>query len=247
MNERVVEAAPGLMIEEAGTGFRGAVQGVQGRLMRVEEFGGAERLFPLGPGFLLEGQPIVMVAPSGDGVTSIERRADRFFVDGPEIGGLVEKLWGANLRLRGIHIEILESLASFDLVVKRLRPGPELRVAVLIDRHPVRSREAEIAEWLALGPDHEHIALAAVPFWDIWESVSPRRLGLLSWPSVAHGPDWRRDVLAAVGWPNSPADVAAAWERILDSVHTVADLEPRLLDRVEQLIDFVTEPIEARR
>ena len=42
----------------------------------------------------------------------------------------------------------------------------------------------------------------------------------------------------AIGWTGS---TAAAWQRILGSVHTFADLEPELLGRVEELIDFVTE------
>jgi hypothetical protein len=36
--------------------------------------------------------------------------------------------------------------------------------------------------------------------------------------------------------------VAAAWQRILRSVSSYADLEPELLGRVEALIDFVTMP-----
>jgi hypothetical protein len=34
--------------------------------------------------------------------------------------------------------------------------------------------------------------------------------------------------------------VAAGWRRILGSVRSYADLEPDLLARVEELIDFVT-------
>ena len=36
------------------------------------------------------------------------------------------------------------------------------------------------------------------------------------------------------------ADIARAWQRILARVSTYTDLEPELLGRVEQLIDFVT-------
>lgn len=38
------------------------------------------------------------------------------------------------------------------------------------------------------------------------------------------------------------ADIARAWQRILSTVNGFADLEPALLGRVEELIDFVTEP-----
>ena len=49
-----------------------------------------------------------------------------------------------------------------------------------------------------------------------------------------------------IGWPHeTPQDVAAAWRRILRAVTSYADLEPELLGRVEELIDFVTAPDEA--
>ena len=46
-------------------------------------------------------------------------------------------------------------------------------------------------------------------------------------------------MLRALGWP---PDTAAAWQRILRSVTSFADVEPEFLGRVEDLIDFVTEP-----
>ena len=46
---------------------------------------------------------------------------------------------------------------------------------------------------------------------------------------------------AALGWPHGDqADIARAWRRILGRVHGYTDLEPSLLGRVEQLIDFTT-------
>jgi hypothetical protein len=48
-------------------------------------------------------------------------------------------------------------------------------------------------------------------------------------------------VCEALGWPHaSQADIARAWQRILSGVRSYGDLEPALLGRVEQLIDFVT-------
>ena len=42
-------------------------------------------------------------------------------------------------------------------------------------------------------------------------------------------------------WPHrDQADIARAWKHILSKVNTYADLEPTLLGRVEELIDFVT-------
>ncbi len=55
---------------------------------------------------------------------------------------------------------------------------------------------------------------------------------------MPRGQPWKEGVLAAIGWTGS---TGAAWQRMLGSVHTFADLEPELLGRVEELIDFVTE------
>jgi hypothetical protein len=50
-------------------------------------------------------------------------------------------------------------------------------------------------------------------------------------------------VCEAFGWPHAEqADIARAWQRILGTVRGYGDLEPALLGRVEELIDFVTEP-----
>ena len=58
---------------------------------------------------------------------------------------------------------------------------------------------------------------------------------------MPRGLSWKEGVLARIGWPHeTPQDVAAAWRRILRAVTSYADLEPELLGRVEELIDFVT-------
>ena len=45
------------------------------------------------------------------------------------------------------------------------------------------------------------------------------------------------------GWPHdSQADIARAWKHVLGRVSSFADLEPALLGRVEELIDFTTQP-----
>jgi Protein of unknown function (DUF3097) len=64
-------------------------------------------------------------------------------------------------------------------------------------------------------------------------------VGIVSWPRVPPGQPWKEGVLRAIGWPPG---IPAAWQRILRSVRSYADLEPELLGRVEELIDFVTSP-----
>ena len=78
------------------------------------------------------------------------------------------------------------------------------------------------------------------PFIDIWQAVKPARIGIAEWPVIPRGTEWKHGVCEALGWAHDDqADIAAAWQRILGQVRTYADLEPSLLGRVEQLIDFV--------
>ena len=58
---------------------------------------------------------------------------------------------------------------------------------------------------------------------------------------VPRGTDWKTGILKGLGWPHAEqTDVAQGWERILGQVRSYADLEPSLLGRVEEVIDFLT-------
>jgi hypothetical protein len=57
---------------------------------------------------------------------------------------------------------------------------------------------------------------------------------------VPAGQPWKTGVLDALGWDVEPHQ---AWRRILGAVRSWTDLEPELLGRVEELIDFVTPEI----
>jgi hypothetical protein len=56
---------------------------------------------------------------------------------------------------------------------------------------------------------------------------------------VPRGIPWKEGVIDALRWRGEPGEV---WQAILGRVRTYADLEPALLGRVEELIDFVTGP-----
>ncbi len=71
--------------------------------------------------------------------------------------------------------------------------------------------------------------------------MKTQRLGLDAWPVIPRDTEWRHGICAALGWPRADqADIAAAWQRILALVRDYRDLEPALLGRVEELIDFTT-------
>ena len=69
----------------------------------------------------------------------------------------------------------------------------------------------------------------------------PQRVGLQEWPRIPRGQDWKTGVLQGLGWPHGTKEATGlGWKRLLAQVRTYADLEPSLLGRVEELIDFLT-------
>ena len=60
---------------------------------------------------------------------------------------------------------------------------------------------------------------------------------------MPRGTDIKHGTLAALGWPHATqADIAQGWQRILARVNSYKDIEPGLLGRMEEIIDFVTAP-----
>ena len=108
---------------------------------------------------------------------------------------------------------------------------------MLVDHLVPGSKESRIAESVA-GP---HVLVVGHPYIDVWQAVKPARLGMDAWPDIPRGTDWKHGICEHLGWPHADqADIAAAWQRILAAVRDYRDLEPTLLARVEQLIDFTT-------
>ena len=251
-----IAAEKDLVVEDAATGFCGAVLGIEGKLVRLEDRRGKVRVFPLGAGFLLEGKAVILSAPaatkSGTARTASgsfavkDQRArvalpSRIFVEGRHDAELVEKVWGADLRVEGVVVEYLEGVDDLDAIVKRFGPGPGRRVGVLVDHLVAGSKESRIADAVARGPFGAHVLVVGHPFVDVWQGVKPGRLGWTEWPVIPRSVEWKHGICDALGWPHeTQADIADAWQRILGKVTTYADLEPALLGRVEQLIDFVT-------
>ena len=246
-----------LVVEESATGFCGAVLRTDGRVVELEDNRGAVRVFPLGAGFLLEGVPVALLAPrraegakrSASGSVAVANapartaRASRIFVEGRHDAELVEKVWGHDLRVEGVVVEYLEGVDDLAQVIRDFAPTANRRVGVLVDHLVAGSKESRIADAVARGPQGAHVLVVGHPFVDIWQAVKPDRLGLAEWPRIPRSVEWKHGICAALGWPHEDqADIARAWQRILGRVSTYRDLEPVLLGRVEQLIDFVTSP-----
>ena len=262
-NGRATEAPAdlGLVVEEVMTDFVGEIVQVDRDLdvLTLEDRRRRRRTFPLGPGFLLEGKPVILVAPvrraapaaptrtaSGSvavaGARARVARASRIYVEGRHDAELVEKVWGDDLRVEGVVVELLEGVDHLPQVLRDVRPGPGRRVGVLVDHLVPGSKEQRIAAQV----EGEHVLVVGHPFIDVWAAVKPERVGIKRWPDVPREVEWKKGVCAALGWPHADqADIARAWKHILSRVDSYADCEPALLGRVEELIDFVTAGADA--
>ncbi|MCB8957554.1 MAG: DUF3097 domain-containing protein [Nocardioides sp.] len=259
---RAVEAPAelGAVVEEVTTDWCGEIVAVDRDLHTVtlEDRRQRRRTFPLGPGFLLEGRPVILTAPvrrsapagptrTASGSVAVHdaparvARASRIFVEGRHDAELVEKVWGDDLRLEGVVVEYLDGVDDLGDQLRDFGPGPDRRVGVLVD-HLVRgSKESRIAQAVAASPVGAHVLIVGHPFIDIWAAVKPERLGLERWPDVPRSIEWKKGICQQLGWPHrDQADIARAWKHILGRVSSFHDLDPALLGRVEELIDFVT-------
>ena len=215
-------------------------------------------MFLLGLGFLVDGEPVRLVAPKAAVPQGRLRTASgsfatesapakvalpsRIFVEGRHDAELVEKIWGADLRVEGAVVEYLEGV---DVLgdPRRVPPGQGRRVGVLVDHLVAGSKEQRIADEVMRGRHRGHVPAVGHPYIDIWQAVKPERLGRDAWPRIPRHVMEASGVCDAFGWPRTEqADIARAWQRILGQVRGYGDLEPALLGRVEELIDFVTTP-----
>jgi Protein of unknown function (DUF3097) len=263
-----VAAEHGLVVEDAAGEFCGAVVFCEKDAVTLEDARGRRRVFPLRPAaFRLEGKPVMLVRPSpappadpgapGQSAGAVGpsagaartasgsiaappsrakvAKASRIYVEGRHDAELAEKIWGDDLRDVGVVVEYLEGIDDLPAIVAGFSPGPARRLGVLVDHLVNGSKETRIAAQVR----SPHVLIVGHPFIDVWAAVKPSVLGIPGWPRVPHGQPWKEGVLAAIGWA---PDTAAAWQRILRSVRSYADLEPEFLGRVEELIDFVTAP-----
>ena len=256
--ERCAEV--GMVVEDPQSGFVGAVVRIEGPRVELQDRRGRNRVFPLGPGFLVEGRPVILTAPRRHGPVAPQRTASgsvkvadararvalagRIYVEGRHDAELVEGVWGDDLRAEGVVVEYLGGVDDLADIVTAFGPGPRRRLGVLVDHLVPGSKEARIAETVRRGPGGEHTLVVGHPYVDIWQAVKPARVGLDKWPTVPRDIEWKHGICAALGWPHrNQADIAAAWQRIRGSVRDWTDLEPELIGRVEELIDFVTQPV----
>ncbi|MEV0096572.1 DUF3097 domain-containing protein [Streptomyces sp. NPDC050738] len=250
-----VPADPDLVVEEVTTGFCGAVirceKTAEGPTVTLEDRFGKHRVFPMTPSaFLLDGRPVTLVRPSAaaapqrpartasgsvavPGARARVARAGRIYVEGRHDAELVERVWGDDLRIEGVVVEYLEGIDDLPAIVAEFAPAADARLGVLVDHLVPGSKESRIAAEVS----SDHALIVGHPYIDVWEAVKPSSVGIKAWPRIPHGQDWKTGICRSLGWPEN---TGAAWQHILSKVHSYKDLEPQLLGRVEELIDFVT-------
>lgn len=249
----------GLVVEDVQTGYVGAVVRVEYGRVDLEDRRGHVRGFPLGPGYLLEGRPVILTAPRRPAPTAANRtasgsvavsgvrarvaRASRIYVEGRHDAELIAQVWGEDLRIEGVVVEQLGGVDDLVDIVAEFAPGPGRRLGVLVDHLVTGSKEARIADAVRRGPGGADTLVVGHPYVDIWQAVKPQRLGLGAWPKVPRNVEWKHGVCEALDLPHrDQADIARAWRHIRSRVRDWNDLEPALISRVEELIDFVTAP-----
>lgn len=246
-----VVAEEGLVAEDAVSGFCGAVVAPRARAVVLEDARGRQREFPFTPAaFLIDGKPVSLTAPpralqrptrSASGSVYVEpapatvARASRIWVEGIHDATLLERIWGHDLRVEGIVVEPICGLDNLPAALDEFVPGDARRVGVLADHLVPGSKETRIAQMSA----RPGLLVTGHPFIDIWAAVRPEVLGISAWPDIPRGTDWKTGVCLALGI----ADPIDLWNRINGSVRTVRDVHTPLITAVEQLIDFVTEPV----
>ena len=243
-------AEAGLVVEEPVTGWCGAVVDCDRERVSLEDRHGRVRVFPLGPGFLVEGRPVVLVRPvaeqpkglhttaSGSIAVAGQRarvaRGSRLWVEGRHDAQLVERVWGDDLRVEGVVVEALDGVDDLPREVGQFGPRKGHRLGVLVDHLVPGSKESRVVA----GVTSPYVLVTGHPYVDVWQAVKPRAVGIAAWPQVPRGTDWKTGVCDSLGW-GLPWQ---GWKRVLAAVDSYADLEVPLLQSVERLIDFVTEP-----
>lgn len=245
-----VTVEPGMLVEVVADGFVGTATACTAETVTLRDRRGRERRFGLHPGaFLVDERPVTLVPPrrraaaaapavTNSGSLAPRRaparvaRASRILVEGVHDAALIEQVWGADLRVEGVVVEVLHGIDDLTAVVDRFGPAPHRRIGILVDHLVPGSKEARAAAAVE-GPD---VLVTGHPFVDVWAAVRPEVVGIPAWPDVPRGEDWKTGTAQRLGY-RDPRDL---WRHIAASVTTWRDLDRALIGAVERLIDHVT-------
>src|SRR6478735_6303153 len=182
-----------MVVEDVQTGYVGAVVRIEYGRMELEDRRGRRKPFPVGPGYLIDGKPVILTAPrralaataggrtaSGSvavpGARAKVALSSRIYVEGRHDAEMVEQVWGHDLRIEGVVVEYLGGVDDLAAVVEEFDPTQSRRLGVLVDHLVAGSKEARIAEAVRRGPGGAYTLVVGHPFIDIWQAVKPARL-----------------------------------------------------------------------
>src|SRR5262249_25039201 len=120
-------AETGVVVEDAASGFCGAVLRCERDTVLLEDGKGRVRVFPLRPAaFLIDGDPVTLVQPATPATAAVTRsasgsvrvvghrarsaQASRIWLEGKHDAELVERIWGHDLRVDGVVVEPLDGV-----------------------------------------------------------------------------------------------------------------------------------------
>src|ERR1035437_1158888 len=188
---REVEAESGLVVEDVETGWCGAVVRVEKaggmQVVHLQDRRGRSKGFPLGPGFLLDGAPVILTQPTAaaraaarqaraatsrtasgsravEGARARVAARSRIFVEGKHDAELVEKVWGDDLRIEGVVVEMLDGVDDLAAVIGDFQPGPGRRLGVLVDHLVPGTKENKlVAQARALRRYAQYVTILGHP------------------------------------------------------------------------------------
>jgi hypothetical protein len=247
-------APKGLLVRHRSTGYVGTVQRCTPDWVTIRDQDGRSQTLRNERGaFSVKGTSVTLVPvkakaePAGPRITAsgsvaVEAKArvaqpSRILVEGLHDAELVEKVWGADLRLEGIVVEPLHGADDLADVVRAFDPHPHRRLGILLDHLIDGTKETHIASSI----DHPDVRITGHPYVDVWQAIKPATLGISAWPAVPKGLDWKQGICDAFGFDGPPA---VLWRTMLARVSSYRDLEPGLVGAMEELIDFVAPPPE---
>jgi hypothetical protein len=254
-----VEARPGLQVSERGTNVAGVVVSLAKGLVTVRGADGRDRVAKIREGsFMVDGRQVTLVParPTGSagapartasgsvavaGAKARIARASRILVEGVHDAELVEKVWGDDLRIEGVVVEVLDGADNLAEVVRSFGPRPNRRLGILLDHLVDDTKETRLAASI----DHPDVLVTGHPYVDVWAAIKPSVIGIAAWPDIPRGQSWKDGICRQVGpalGAGAESDPRLFWKRLVGSVSSWTDLQPGLVGAVEQLIDFVTEP-----
>ncbi len=244
-----------MIVTHRASNTTGRLVRIAGNDVHIRSFTGADAVFTNIPGaFIIDKRQSHLVAVPAQPSERPEKQVtasgsiaardasarvattSRIVVEGNHDAELIERVWGDDLRSEGVPVEILGGLDRLPGLIRNFDPAPDRHLGVLADHLIEGTKESRIAAQI----NNRYVLITGHPYVDVWEAIKPRTIGISEWPQIPKGTDWKSGICELLG-----KNPRTFWPEVLGSVNSYRDLETPLINAVERLIDFVTEPAPA--